>query len=65
MMECKGRQHSGPPRIPNYCGVVDSNGSIRMDDENHSDFWLEITLTAEEIARLRPRDAQDDTADGN
>jgi hypothetical protein len=36
-----------------------------MDDENHPDFWLEITLTAEEIAQLRTRDVQDDTADGN
>jgi len=59
MMEFKGRQHSGPPRIPNWYGQVDSLGRIRADDKNHSDFWMEITLTAEEIARLRPRDEQD------
>ena len=64
-MDCKGRQHSGLARLSKWYGVVDSLGRIRMDDENHSDFWLEITLTAEEIARLRPREEQDDTADGN
>ena len=65
MMECNGRQHSGPSRLSKWYGVVYHNGSIRVDDENHPDFWLEITLTAEEIAQLRPRDVQDDTADGN
>lgn len=64
-MDCKGRQHSGLARLSKWCGLVISNGSIRVDDENHSDFWLEITLTAEEIAQLRPTDVQDDTADGN
>ena len=64
-MDCKGRQHSGLARLSKWYGAVDSLGRIRMDDENHSDFWLEITLTAEEIAQLRPRDESDDTADGN
>lgn len=53
LMECKGRQYSGPPRVPKWSGVVDASGRIRVDDENHSEFWLEITLSAEEIARLR------------
>ena len=65
MMEFKGRQHSGPSRLPKCYGVVYRNGSVRVDDENNPDFWMEITFTAEEIAQLQSRDVQDDTADGN
>ena len=55
-MQINGRQYSGPPRVPKWYGLVDACGRIRVDDENHSEFWLEITLSAEEIARLRPKE---------
>jgi len=31
---------------------VKSNGVIRIDDENHHEFWLEIQLTDEQIKTL-------------
>jgi hypothetical protein len=45
--------------MPQWYGQVDSLGRIRIDDENHSDFWLEITLSEEEIAQLRSRESGD------
>lgn len=37
---------------------VKRNGVIRIDDENHPEFWLEITLSEEDLDKLYEQDCE-------
>lgn len=39
-------------------GTVQEDGRIRLDDENHPEFWLEITLSKEDLNVLSQNSAE-------
>jgi hypothetical protein len=53
------KRHTTPEtkeQLPEYVGVVEGYGKIRVDDKTHLDFWLNIQLTPEELALLTTRE---------
>ena len=56
-MNIKGRHADGTPGgkalcLADFVGALDSGGVIRIDDKNHLDFWLEVSLGSEDLLEL-------------
>ena len=62
--------HPGPLQIksynklPKFYSSINASGGIRIDDEEHLEFWLEIHLTQEEIDKLRAMSDEQTTNSG-
>lgn len=58
-MQINGRQTGNRNCFPKFQGSISGN-TIRIDDGNALDFWLEITLTDDEIDELLRHDLSEE-----